>query len=97
MSAGHRLPLPPHAASESTAASAGPLNASAPFYAPPAASASGLASAHAAGLAPEMPSDINVEEARDVELGLIMSQRIVEVHLACSCGFCSVIVIHMLA
>ena len=55
------VPIPPETA---TGSAAGALQASAPFYAPSAAptTAGGLAAAH--DVAPDMPSDINVEEAR---------------------------------
>lgn len=52
------LPLPPN-----MAASSGARNPLAPFMAPPKAAASSGA-AQQSGAMPDMPSDINVEEAR---------------------------------
>ena len=58
------LPLPPAMPSASTGtASMGPYGPSAPFLPPPVPSADGPA-AHPSAAMPDMPSDINMEEAR---------------------------------
>lgn len=58
------LPMPPAVPSGSSAgASMGAFGPSAPFFPPPVPSSNGAAPQHSAVM-PDMPSDINVEEAR---------------------------------
>ena len=58
------LPLPSAVPSGSTAgASMGAFGPSAPFFPPPVPSSNGAAP-HQSAVMPDMPSDINVEEAR---------------------------------
>lgn len=65
------LPLPPAMPSASTGtASMGPYGPSAPFLPPPVPSANGPA-AHPSAAMPDMPSDINMEEARMLEAAML--------------------------
>ena len=74
------LPMPSEMASSSGAA-----NPPAPFMAPPTAAGSGAA-AHQSAAMPDMPSDINVEEARYANLVPYAAQYLPYRHFAQNLG-----------